>query len=726
MLVALGVLCAWIASRVRARRATLITRFGPIDRLSDDSEVGKTVVLEGTLREGAQVERFSRPKRDDEVRGDEVLAASVRLPTDSAGNDGELVARRGRDLGLVVDGRHLRITSEVEVLSGSDPVALGGKALEALASEDRKTTALFEHVVVRGMHVTVRARLEREESGYRGGGFVLVAPGDAPPRLAATRPSVRSLARGGAVIGLLTLALALGLGQVVAISLGARVRAELTDAAPRDAPADELPLTWSHRVALLGHRPDDALRAFDRLLARGHTNPALLAMTADAHARRGDCAGAISVFASHGAFELGRAYTAQCNLGPAVLVARAELERMDGEIETALSWIDRNADDALAVPRPREDRAAAVAFRAQLLIEAGRYDEAARELEVRVRPTLSRRSSEPPARGVACLTAALTITHGAGGRMPRDETHACALLRDELEDVAPSVWWDDDVGELRWVGAAAAYATHEGLWTLALGAPSSWTSLGAVVHGEWPRWNGLVRAALAAAREGEGPTLDTTRCPLERAEAVHRYARTGEMTPPSELCVSRGDERMSLPAIDQGGRTPADSSLAQQLAFRDAPSLETLRDATRWLRPPLELTYLGEDELCAAGCVRSEEPDLGDEAPETPLERAAIAGDARALRALLPDGLALRLARTHEADVLVWATHRLRRLAGPQVRLERVRDDAYADLWIARRDEDEDAIERISERIDRLDAVTADRRRAVLLEALHLVFDTDP
>ena len=62
--ITLAVLGLWLLSRVRARAAHVLATFGPRDRLHADG-VGKTVVLEGVLREGTRVDRFAGAGRDD-------------------------------------------------------------------------------------------------------------------------------------------------------------------------------------------------------------------------------------------------------------------------------------------------------------------------------------------------------------------------------------------------------------------------------------------------------------------------------------------------------------------------------------------------------------------------------------------------------------------------------------------------------------------------------------
>jgi len=714
--ITLAVLGLWVLSRVRARAAHVLATFGPRDRLHADG-VGKTVVLEGVLREGTHVDRFAG------AGGDDVLATSVRVSTSVSSGEGALVARRGGNLGLDVDGRRVRVIGEVEVLASPSPEAIRGAAAEALAPGEGAALSLEEHALVRGARVVIKARLERDDANYRDGGYVLVASREAAPRLIAARPTGAALARGSAAVILVTLPLVLGAGQVLSLSLANRVRARERDLPPRNAPANELPLTWTHRLALLGHRPVDALEVFDRLLARDHTSPELLAMAADAHARRGDCARAIEVFASHGAYERGRAYADRCEPGPAGLVALAQLERADGRVEEALAWLERDPDGALSVTHDRENTWVGPSFRALLLIEAGRYQDAAREIETR-RSGPGPRPRASVASGLECLRAALSITAGASTSMPSSGTRACTTLRLELEAALPPGGWNQEVGDLRWIAAAAAHATRDEPWTIAtLGPPSSWMGVHAVLHGEWPRWDGVVSSALEAARASEGPAVDAPRCQLELAEAVHRYARTGEMTPASPLCAERGDDRRSLVALDSGGPAATYGSAERYVAFRDTPSLETLRGIERWR--PGQVVYDGERELCAASCVQSSEPDELDR-PETALDRAAIAGDGRALHALLGPGLALRLARRHQDEVTVWYAHRLRPLGGPRARLLRLRDAAYTDLFVARRAGNEASARAIEARLDRFDAVLRDRRRVVLLEAFWMAIEPGP
>jgi hypothetical protein len=744
VLATLALISLWVATRRRVRAVLATKRLGPSDRLNADA-IGEIVVLEGIVRDGARVERFARAGEDD------VVATTVRFASNDARNEGEIVAQRGRDLGLVVDDQHVRAEGAVVVLSSAAPVKLpeptarevspGGGALD-----------LLEHAVRRGVRVRIKARLARDESGYRGGGLALVGIDAQPIQLMPLEPSAASLARGALTITAIVLPIWLFLGQVLSLSLANDVSRDEQDLPPEDEAPRELPLRWSHRLALLGHRPVEALTVFDRLLARGHVSPALLAMAADAHARRGDCARGIEVLASHGAFALGRAYTAHYDLQPAVLRARAELERADGHVEEALAWIDRNADDALSVSRDDEAPVAGASFRALLLIETGQYAEAAEELETRVRPALARAPDPTAAREFACLEAALTTTAARPAAMPEGDTPACLLLRQELDDAPPATRWDAYVGDLRWLVAAAAYATHPDAAPTHLGPPSSYSSLGVAFHDEWPRWDGLVEAALAATRARSDAQAVSTLCQLERAEAMHHYGRTGEMREASEECASRGDDRAALVALDRGEAVPG-SSVADVEAFRASPSLETLRAMTLY-PPPREIVFEGENELCVAGCgryraepaadareTREQATDQARESPaedmprtreheerprvpeETALERAAVAGDARAMRTRMSDGLTLRLAHSHADEVSLWYTHRLRRRGEPRVRLFRLREASYTDLWIARRRGDAEAVRDLEARLDRFEEVLADRRRVVLLEAFWLALE---
>ncbi|MBN8613980.1 MAG: hypothetical protein J0L92_25510, partial [Deltaproteobacteria bacterium] len=104
LLLTLAVLGVWIATRARARSAHVARTLGPRDGLQADA-IGKVVVIEGVLREGPRVERFARPGDDD------VLATTVRVATSD--DDAAIVAKRGRDLALVVDGQHVRVAGEV-------------------------------------------------------------------------------------------------------------------------------------------------------------------------------------------------------------------------------------------------------------------------------------------------------------------------------------------------------------------------------------------------------------------------------------------------------------------------------------------------------------------------------------------------------------------------------------------------------------------------------------
>ena len=753
VLVTLALIGLWVATRRRVRAVLATKRLGPSDRLNADA-IGEVVVLEGIVRDGARVERFAHAGEDD------VVATTVRFASSDARDEGEIVAQRGRDLGLVVDGQHVRAEGAVVVLSSAAPVKLpeprarevspGGGALD-----------LLEHAVRRGMRVRIKARLARDESGYRGGGFALVGVDAQPIQIMPLEPSAASLVRGALWMAVCMLPVWLFLGQVFSLSLANNVSRAEQELPPEDEAPRELPLRWRHRVALLGHRPVEALTVFDRLLARGHVSPALLAMAADAHARRGDCARGIEIFAAHGAFELGRAYTARCDLRPAVLLARAELERADGHVEEALAWIDRNADDALSVTREDEPRWVGESFRALLLTEAGEYRAAAEELATRVAPVLARAPDARAERDFACLEAALSITADRPRAMPEGDTRACVLLRQELDDAPPAVRWDTDVGDLRWLVAAAAYATHPDAAPTYLGPSSPHSSLGVVFHDEWPRWDGLVAAALDATRARSDAEAITTLCQLEHAEALHHYGRTGEMREASTVCVSRGDDRAALEALDRDEAAELGSSFADLTAFRASPSLETLRSITRW-PPPREVRFDGEAEICVAGCERDGDEDpAGDtrepryvlergegvngearqspaeemlrahedaprgEPEESPLEHAAVAGDARALRARMSDGLALRLARSHEDEVELWYAHRLRPRGGPRVRLLRLRDATYTDLWIARRRGDAEAMHDLEARLDRFERLLADRRRVVLLEAFWLALEPE-
>jgi len=464
---------------------------------------------------------------------------------------------------------------------------------------------------------------------------------------------------------------------------------------------EALPLSGSHRLALLGLDRRDALASVERLMRYTRPTDASIALGADALEARGRCAQAVELLGEHGLFEDARARAARC-ASPWVARSMAAVERADGRFEEARSWAERARP--LVSARDATARRAWEAFEAQLLVESGRYAEAASSLEHSppTEPTWGYHVFE-------CVTGALRTTAGAHARIPPETNEPCAIARSELGATRTSEWLTHG-GRIAGLAALAAPGAEPmGHWVHIDGVDPD-----AVLRGELPRWDGLAREALAGARRRDDPDVLGARCQLAEAEAMHVYRRSGIRTELPEGC--RFESFAALVALESG--EPVEAALIEGLpqlisAFRREPTLERLRALVRATSPRLHMHYWVSDE---------EDPEERERLlaapPPTPIERAGTGRHGPVLEHLLGARIAAYAASSHREPVFRRLRLAQRELGMPWVPLSRLRERAYDDLWIARELGDAQAVAAAEARVDRLAAPLEDRRQVVLLEIL--------
>lgn len=672
----------------RSRRAALAQLLGAAEPL-DDRAVGREVVLEGVLEGDALLQGFEG--------GPPCVASSARTAQAA-----EVVASRGRGARLRVGTRLVTLEGALEVVEGQRQAALShaqrAAALGEGAEQPIESTPLVAHTVSAGDHVRVVGRLARAESDYRGGGLALVADEGGSLRVAALAPRGALGVRGPLASAALGLAISLVLLQAAAHGASRAAAARYADGSRGDA----LPLSTSHRVALVAFDRREALALFEEIAERDRPTHDSLLLASEALEVRGRCAAAVELLGVHGELEEARARAEHC-ASPWVAHAMIAIERADGRSDAALAWADRAA--ALASARDAPNQVLWQTVAVQLLVESGRYEEAAAHLE-RAAPS----GALSGAHAFECLTGALRASAGHDVALPTEATPTCGLARREIGATPASEWLDHGDPIAPWAALAAPGTERMGRWLVIDGVfPSD------ALQGRLPRWDGLAREALAGAMRRDDPNVRGARCALAEAEALHALRRTGHAAEPPEGCSF---ESLRALAAVLGGQ-PVEPSLGQDLPervsnFRRAPSLETLRALERLTVPELAYGHrISEEES------RARERRIA-ERPASPVERAASGGDARPLERLLGARLAVHAGSSHREEALAWFARRRRELGHPWVPLPRLREEAYDDLWIARELDDDVAEAAARARLDRLSAQLEDRRRVVLLEILRL------
>jgi tetratricopeptide (TPR) repeat protein len=680
----------------RPRRAALDATFGASEAL-DERAIGRAIVLEGVLTSETPVARHAD--------GRPCVASTVR--TNDAAS--EPLASRAAGARLAVGGTILALDGPLEVVAGSHERLLSGASRDALLGElargagaSPEAGPLVAHAVQAGDRVRVAGLLARAEDGYRHGALVLRADAQRAIRLAASAPSLGRLAPRAAAVGLVTLALVVGFLQAAASGALRSARASYFGGARGTA----LPLSGAHRLALLGTSRHGALALFESIVAADRPTPELLALAADAHAVRGDCSAGLAVLGRHGLFNAARARAARCRTARGARVL-AVIERSDGRLDEALRVLEPQADAVRALEAREATRGdyAWWGLLPQLYVEAGRYEDAVRALA---------RATERPfrtGRAGACAVAALRASAGEQVPLPHDEGLACTLTRLELEGGSAEEWQTSGLWRTGQLGALASDDD----------APlGGWADVGGVSDeaivraARLPRWDGLAREALAGARQRTELDASGARCQLAEAEALHAHRRTGAEAEAPDGC--RFEQLHALAALEHG--TLADDTIDEGIAyrisrFRETPELGTLRDLEEALSEgsPSRDGSRDPEEL-----AREEARERAE--PPSRVEAAAAEGDGRVLERMFGARIAALAASSHREDVFAWLRLRERDLGWRWIGIDRLREEAYDDLWIARALGDDEAAEQAGARVDRLSAVLDDRRRVVLLEIL--------
>jgi hypothetical protein len=689
--IACGVVAALVA-RVfilwRRRRAIEAT-FGGSEPL-DEGAVGRVVTVEGVLSATRTIEGHT---------GASCVASSVR-----AGVGDAIAHRHTSDLALSVRGRSLVLEGEVEVSAGREARTLDAARRDAilatLGGRDVEVTGLVAHSVRAGDRVLVTGKLVRSGSEYREGGLALGPDEQGRVRIAALVPSPRTLRRPSALVGAITTAAVLGLVQVAAWGAYGAAREPYRDG--RTGRVDALPLASAHRITLLGLGQRGTPELFDRALEVDRPTEDLVALAVAAHDVRGECAASIEVLGRHGLFDEARARGETCNDLEAQRVLAA-IDRADGRLEAALARLEPHADALreLGAIEARQRDPTWWGLLPLLFMENGRYDDAARALALEPGRLLTERDAR------RCLGALLTESEGGDVTLPEDlgSGWICSAVRRTLEGASPSAWLSTRTDDLGRLAALSTPGTEPmGQWLDGMDP-----DLGALVRrGGLPRWDGLARAALEGARRRTGDDdVREIRCRLAESEALHRYRRTGTLADAPNGCVY--DTLALLAALEAG--TPVDDEKIETVpglvsTLRHDPSLPTLRS--------LVLAFTPWDPPSHISFEASREPPV--EEPPSPVETAALRGDARVLERLLGARVAVLAARSHHDQVRGWHTLRRRDLGHPTVSLARLREEAYDDRWIALSLGDTEAAAAAEARIDRLTTALEDPRRVFLLQ----------
>ena len=675
LLVALPVALLTMRWLVRRRRASIYAAYGWPAPL-ENALVGESMFLGGTIESDVAVQAHDG--------SGECLASSARTVAAS-----DVVDSRGEGGRLRVGARTVVIHGPLEVAHGSRVAAIVGAPLEALRKElganADELAAIRAEIVSSGDPVLVAGTLREAPSDYRGSEIVL-----SDARVVSLNQKVRATAGLALGTGLVAFAVTLGVVQLVALRAVNDVPQTFVRS---EARTHVLPLTTAHRVALVAFSRDRALERIGQIASFARPTLEAIRLEADASEARGRCSLALEVLASHGLRDEARERAARCEPRH-VARAMAAIERSDGRLEDALGWASRATP-----PTDARDAAWWSAFRVQLALEAGRYEEALALLG----PAADDRSRE-------CVRSALLTASGRPTPVAPERDAACHLLRAELEGYAMRDWLQRGRLEERLGALAAPGDEPMGSWVHIDGIETD-----ELLEGTLRRWDGLHRDALDGAmrRVRDDPDLTGARCQLAAARAMHAYRRTGEPQPRVEGCDF--DQLAVLVALDTGAPLPADTEVGNLVPivsrFRLEPTLLHLRELVRASRPHFFIhDYRTEEQIAEAD--RREHED-----PPTPEEAVAMEGDGRALERMTDLRTAWFAASTHREELLAWLALRQREIGSPETSLSRLREVAHDDLWIARARGDADAIAEAEARVDRLSEALDDRRRVVLLAA---------